>query len=546
MANEGLIGIDFLIQHQVSVDFAEKKIRLNGDDFQAQCNSTRDHACRVTVQEGVLIPAGTRKIIKGKASHPLATGSWMVEPLKKTHGENPVLLARSLVHGNGFNLPIEVMNPTEEDAYLYPRTNVGIVTRVCHVETEENNSSTTPPTVLPDEIQKLVDEIDIPMASREKGQVRDLLRENLQVFTLPGEPKGRTDWVKHEIHVNTEVPIKQAVRRPPIHLREAADEEVQKMLKDDVIEPSTSPWASPVVLVRKKDGSLRYCIDYRKLNAITVKDSYPLPRIDDSLDSMKNAKYFSTLDLASGYWQIELSEDAKQKSAFCTTSGLYQFRVMPFGLTNAPATFQRLMERVLAGLQWKICLVYIDDIIIFSETVTDHLKQLNEVFSHLKTAGLKLKPKKCHLFRSKVQYLGHLVSEHGVEMDPEKIRAIEDWERPQNITEVRSFLGLCSYYRRFIPHFASIARPLIKMTKKNSTFEWTDEQEGAWDILKKRLVSSPLLVYPDPGLPFILDTDASDFGIGAVLSQIQDGEERVVAYGSRVLTKQERRYCVTP
>ena len=178
------------------------------------------------------------------------------------------------------------------------------------------------------------------------------------------------------------------MRRPPIHLREAAEAEVQKMLKDDVIEPSSSPWASPVVLVRKKDGSLRYCIDYRKLNAITIKDSYPLPRIDDSLDTLRRAKYFSTLDLASGYWQIELSEDAKQKSAFCTTTGLYQFRVMPFGLTNAPATFQRLMERVLAGLQWRICLVYIDDIIIFSSTVDDHLKQLQEVFSRLKAAGL--------------------------------------------------------------------------------------------------------------------------------------------------------------
>merc|ERR1712044_80222 len=174
-----------------------------------------------------------------------------------------------------------------------------------------------------------------------------------------------------------------------------AEKEVQKMLKDGVIETSNSPWASPVVLVRKKDNTLRYCIDYRKLNAVTRKDSYPLPRIDDSLDSLGKAKYFSTLDLASGYWQIGLTEQAKQKSAFCTTSGLYQFRVMPFGLTNAPATFQRLMERVLAGLQWQVCLVYIDDIIIFSETVEQHLEQLQTVFERLQQACLKLKPRKC-------------------------------------------------------------------------------------------------------------------------------------------------------
>ena len=444
------------------------------------------------------------------------------------------------------SLPIEVMNPTEENTYLHPQTHVGIVTRVCDVISNTDDSREHPKnSPLPDEVSKLIEDIDVTLTPVQKDQVQDLLQQNLDVFTLPNQPKGRTDWVQHEIRVETEVPIKQAVRRPPIHLREAAEEEVKKMLKDDVIEPSNSPWASPVVLVKKKDGSLRYCIDYRKLNAVTIKDSYPLPRIDDSLDTLRNAKYFTTLDLASGYWQIELSDDAKEKSAFCTTSGLYQFRVMPFGLTNAPATFQRLMERVLAGLQWKICLVYIDDIIIFSSSIEDHLKQLNEVFTRLRKAGLKLKPKKCHLFKRKVQYLGHVVSESGIETDPEKIEAIKKWERPSNVSEVRSFLGLCSYYRRFVPEFASLARPLIKMTEKTSKFEWTGEQEEAWLILKEKLMSPPILVYPDPSIPFILDTDASDFGIGAVLSQVQDGQERVVAYGSRVLTKQEKRYCVT-
>ena len=227
------------------------------------------------------------------------------------------------------------------------------------------------------------------------------------------------------------------------------------MLAEGIIEPSYSPWASPVVLVRKKDGSVRYCIDYRRLNAVTRKDSYPLPRIDDSLDSLGSAKYFSTLDLASGYWQVGLSPDAREKSAFCTTSGLYQFRVMPFGLANAPATFQRLMERVLTGLHWEVCLVYLYDVIVFSKTWKGHLQRLDIVFQRMRAANLRLKPSKCHLLQKQVGYLGHIVSE-GVSTDPEKTRAVDDWPVPQGVSDVRSFLGLCGYYRRFVPDFATI------------------------------------------------------------------------------------------
>ena len=228
VTNEGLIGMDFLLEHKVSLDFANQTVHFHGEEFQAQCNSTRERACRVAICEGVMIPAGTRMIVEAKASHPLATGSWLVEPLQRSHGESSVLLARTLARGNGIKLPIEVMNPTDEDAYLYPRTNVGIVTRVSQEESGHEVPSSISSGPLPEEIQKLVDGIDIPLSSTQKDQVQTLLKNNLQVFTLPGEPKGRTDWIKHEVHVDTEVPIKQAVRRPPIHLREAAENEVRK------------------------------------------------------------------------------------------------------------------------------------------------------------------------------------------------------------------------------------------------------------------------------------------------------------------------------
>ena len=330
---------------------------------------------------------------------------------------------------------------------------------------------------LSDELNELIEDIEENISGSDRKKIRQLLLKNQEVFGTKEEPFGKTDLVKHDIITEKCPPIKQHMRRIPFHLKPEADKEVSKMLKAGVIEPSSSPWAAPVVLVRKKDGSIRYCIDYRKLNDITKKDSYPLPRIDDSLDVLGKANYFSTLDLASGYWQIQLTDEAKEKSAFSTNSGLYQFTVMPFGLTNAPATFQRLMERVLAGLQWHTCLVYIDDIIIFSETIEDHLKQMQDIFDRLKQAKLRLKPKKCKLLQTKVKYLGHIVSKDGVETDPDKVKAVKEWPRPICVKDIRSFVGFCPYYRRFIPNFATVVKPLIRLTEKKVNFVWSDEHE---------------------------------------------------------------------
>ena len=229
------------------------------------------------------------------------------------------------------------------------------------------------------------------------------------------------------------------------------------MLSRGVIEPSHSPWASPIVLVRKKDGSTRFCVDFRKVNDCTRKDAQPLPRIDDTLDAEGGARYFSTIDLASGYWQVAVNPGDKEKTAFITPYGLYQFMVMPFGMCNAPATFQRLMERVLAGLHWTSCLVYLDDIIVFSHTVHEHFQQLRDVLARLRGAGLKVKATKCHLLQSRVSYLGHVISDQGISTDPEKVKCIANWPVPTSQKQLQCFLGLASYYRRFINGFALVA-----------------------------------------------------------------------------------------
>ena len=299
-----------------------------------------------------------------------------------------------------------------------------------------------------------------------------------------------------------------------------------------------------MILVTKKDGSIHLCVDFRRVNDLTLKDSYPLPRIDDSIDALRGSKWFSTLDLASGYWQVPMDPKDIEKTVFTTPFGLYHFKVMPFGLANAPATFERMMERVLSGLYWETCLIYIDDVIVFSKTFDEHIVRLHQVLSRLKEANLKLSPAKCKLFRHEVEYLGHIVSQHGVGTDPKKTKAIREWPTPRNAKEVRSFVGLCSYYRRFVRGFADIARPLHKLVELDE-FCWSGECDEAFNTLKKALTSPPILAYPvDVGL-FILDTDASGQGLGAVLSQVQDDGERAIAYYSRALSRAEQQYCVT-
>ena len=320
---------------------------------------------------------------------------------------------------------------------------------------------------------------------------------------------------------------------------------VNEMLASGVIQESSSPWASPVVLVRKKDNTLRFCVDYRHLNAVTRKDVFPIPRIDDLLDQLKG-KVFSTLDARCGYWQIKVKEESREKTAFVTFDGLYEFRVMPFGLTNAPATFQRLMQSVLAGMS-EFCSVYIDDVLVFSDSVEDHVQHLQLIFDRLRKVGLKLHPLKCRFALPEVLYLGHLVSADGIRPNPEKVRAVVDFPVPTDVKKVREFLGMASYYRRFIPNFAKIANPLHMLTRQDIPFQWTSICQTAFDRLKELLSSPPVLVYPDFNKMFILHTDASGQGLGAVLEQEPEGggPPHPSAFASRSLSKQEQKYGIT-
>ena len=242
------------------------------------------------------------------------------------------------------------------------------------------------------------------------------------------------------------------------------------MLEHKLIRPSDSPWTSPVVLVRKKNGKLRFCVDYRKVNAVTKKDAYSLPRIDEMLNALAGCSWFSTLDLASGYWQVAMDPRDREKTAFTTRYGIYEFNVMPFGLCNAPATFQRLMDHVYKGIAWKFVVVYLDDTIVYSRTFDEHLTHLKRVFNRIKQAGLRLNIEKCTFWMHQLPFLGHLISATGIAPDPQKVEAVQQIQPPKNLTALRSFLGLAGYYRQFIQNFSSIARPLNSLLQKDEPY----------------------------------------------------------------------------
>ena len=380
---------------------------------------------------------------------------------------------------------------------------------------------------------------------RQQKQLSKLLGEYEDCFARDEGEVGMTHLATHGINTGDAAPIKCRPRHLPLVRQEACDKAVEEMLAAGTIEPSDSPWASGVVMVPKKNGGWRLCADYRPLNKVTIKDSYPIPRIDEALDMVSGSKWFSSLDLRSGYYQVPLDPESRQKTAFCTGRGLWQFKVMSFGLCNAPATFARLMDKVLAGVPREQCLVYLDDILAHGKSFDSALGALRQVLERIRAAGLKLHPDKCRFMQREVTFLGHKVNGEGVGTMRDKVEAVRNWPVPANKRQLKSFIGLASYYRRFVKDFATIAAPLHRQLEKNRPFLWTQECQQAFQRLQEALCGSTVLAPPDPSLPFILDTDASNEGVGGVLSQIGPEGEKVVAYFSRSFGKAERNYCVT-
>ena len=532
---------------------------------------------KVLASAPVVVPAGSMCFVpatgfqdSNSTGHPV-----LVEALEVDEGTLPgnLIVSTAYVWMQEGELAVPVMNVGTTDLCLSPRT------RIARIATADIVAGETE-TVMFEEVGP--QEVEVSVCAQEAmldiqknkasnlhpfpfdfncphlsepqlAQVKKMLDENSDVFAFKDSDLGCTSVLEHEIPLIDEAPVRQRYRRLPPSQYAEVKAHIKQLLEQGVIRESCSPYSSPLVIVRKKDGTLRMCVDYRLLNWKTRKDAYPLPRIEESLDALSGAKWFSTLDLASGYNQVVVAEKDRQKTAFCTLFGLYEFNRMPFGLCNAPGTFQRLMERIFSDQHFQSLLLYLDDVIVFSSSFDQHLIRLQMVLARFREHGLKVKWSKCSLFQHEVSYLGHIISTQGVATDPGKIRAVVEWQQPVNFKELRSFMGFAGYYRRFVEGFSRLAAPLHALSAIGSPKTqkskggvppfnqlWSTECRTAFQALKQRLISAPVLAYADFTKPFFLEIDASHQGLGAVLSQDSDDGRRPVAYASRGLRPSER------
>lgn len=545
-----LLGTQFFTENDVILNFKDGVLESGGSSVQLY-SQPADTFAVIEAVEGVRIPANCEKIIMGKVQGSLRLSDcYMISDDKNISSRlhSKILVANSVVSSNSDNLPIRILNFSDTEVAILPGDKIAKVDTVQYsdqqfvhrIHDQQDPAHTTETNW----------EEYFPLEGLENNRRRevfDLLDEFRHVFAISKEEIGFSTLTCHGIDTQNHTPVRMPARRIPICYQKVIEDEIEWMLEKGIIRESASPWSAPIVMVKKKNGGHRMCVDYRKLNSVTQRDTFPLPRMDSILDSLNGNTLFSTLDLFSGFWQMPVQESDRKKTSFTTHKGSYEFNRLPFGLCNAPASFQRLMSIILSKLLGENCLCYMDDIIVLGNSFQNHLDNLKLVFQQLSKHNLTLKPSKCSLLQPEVQFLGHIVSAAGIKVDPAKVEAVKGWPNPTSKTDLKAFLGLAGYYRKFVHKFADIAAPLFRLSG-DTTFRWDDACQSAFDSLKKKLCDTPVLSYPDTGESagrFVLDTDASNIGLGGVLSQEVGGEERVIAYASKTLSKSERNYCVT-
>ncbi|MCG8047973.1 MAG: retroviral-like aspartic protease family protein, partial [Candidatus Thiodiazotropha taylori] len=585
IGDEGLLGADIMQEDNEGPGdllLSRGILRLRGVDIEILRVGKDCRVRKVTAADHYTVPGYCEQVIdvfieRFPEDHHTRNKDVLVEACEGFNTRYPLVMASSVVDmDSGPTQQVRLLNPSSDPVLIYQDSVIGTAERYddLHVliqsedpsQTENNNAVRrvqlmsakaegdisrtaihSTQSKLPQHLEDLCSQACHDRTQQEREVITELLIKHENVFSRHEFDLGRTSpsLGVHIIDTGNAKPVRCPPRRVPLAFADEERNVIETMEKQGIIRKSRSCWSSPLVLVRKKDGKVRPCVDYRAVNKVTQMDNFPIPRTRDCLDAVAGASLFSTFDVTSSYHQIPVRNIDVAKTAFITKYGLYEHCTMPMGMKNSSATFQRIMETVLHGLNWLTCLIYLDDIVVFARTFQEHADRVDAVLSRIEAAGLKLKPNKCHLFQREVHFLGHIISGSGVLPSPDNVAKIMQFAAPKNATQARALIGLGSYYRRHIKGYSNMMRPIIDLTKKGKEFLWTKQCEEALEKLKEALVSPPIMAYPLDKGEYFLDCDASDYAIGGVLSQIQGGEEKVISYGSKMLNKAERNYCVT-
>lgn len=557
-----LLGGDFCLQHGVQIDYDKRRLHLQVRQRQVivpfQSQAQEHQVFFVYTNETIVLPPLSSMTIAANSKAPSMQAVFTpTAELSRKHSVSAPHALVTVKHNQ--SVVLSLFNPSSIPQTIPAGTRVGhlqlhscAVVQCPSIDTAHTTPhqrpirTTTSPRPPPSMVQleNLVKHLSKP----QQPLLWSILQKHHAVFDTSKQTMIRSDLPGHRIPIQ---PHHQPVhsypyRRSPKETQ-IINEQVQEMLKNHVIRPSASPWASPVVIIKKKDGSPRFCVDYRRLNLITERDVYPLPRVDDIIDRLAGAQFFSTLDLKAGYWQLSSAEEDKKKTAFVTTEGLFEFNLLPFGLSNAPATLQRTINSILGSLRWDIALVYLDDIIVYSPSLRQHIEHLDRVLTVLDNANVKLNVTKCSLARKQLDYLGFRITPEGIKPTTTNVTKTLDFPTPTSTKAAYSFIQMAQFYRRFIKDFATIAAPLNTFKNKHASFVWSAACQTSFDQIKRELSKYPLLAFYNgkSHLKLKISTDASNVGIGGVLHQVNsDGRLQPIQYLSRALSPREQKYSV--
>ena len=514
-----ILGMNFLKHYEANIDCKNNSISFNNDAFTVQfetaCGDTHVsliNECWLKPMSETIVPVQCSSVFNDEG---------MITP-REAAPDDMYGVARLLVRPENGKTICRILNPTKEVIRLEKGLVVGkiesIEDEITEIETGQTRESSCNDDTRKSD-KEILQSLEIKTNEGElnvtqQEQLDHLIAENADIFAKSIADLPGTTLHHHRINTGDAAPKRQrGYKHSPLAKKEI-ERQTQEMLDTGIIEPSHSMWAAPCVLVKKKSGELRLVIDYRFLNSVTKEISFPLPLMTDILDAMSESQptIFSLLDLKSGYHQIPMEEASKEKTAFTTHLGQFQYRVMPFGLMNAPSSFQMLMSQVFSGINFKYLICYIDDLLVYFTNFDAHLKHLKVVFDRLRDARLRLHPKKCNFAVPKVIYLGHILSKDGVSVDEAKIEVVKNYPTPKCVKDVRSFLGFCGFYRKFVKGFSQIATPLHRLTDKGREFHWSEDCDNAFKTLRTALITAPILVYADMNKPFVITTDASSNG----------------------------------